>query len=254
MEIKELKEILSTWKVKFDKKILKNYKPDDDVSILLKQLDAPMRVLIESIPLWNIPGLGPSKSAELWKRGVRPNTIKTIRDELPLITQLWLKYNPIQKFPREIIDPIIKRFIPQDETEYMVVGSYRRKRPTCNDIDIVYWGPSLEKFLKRLAERHGKSWIVFSKGPAKVSGLYLSSKGNVEIDIWIANQKNKAAMILYSTGSRLFNIKMRYFAKRAGYMLNQYGLFKNNKLIPLKTEEDIFKYIGLKYKEPEKRE
>jgi DNA polymerase (family 10) len=46
---------------------------------------------------------------------------------------------------------------------------------------------------------------------------------------------------------------MRNIAKKLGYKLNEYGIFKGNKNIHVETEEEIFKLIGMKYLEPQER-
>ena len=46
---------------------------------------------------------------------------------------------------------------------------------------------------------------------------------------------------------------MRNIAKKYGYKLNEYGLFKGSKNIYVESEEDIFKLLGMKYLEPQER-
>jgi DNA polymerase (family 10) len=59
--------------------------------------------------------------------------------------------------------------------------------------------------------------------------------------------------MLYSTGSKENNIRMRAKAKSQGLLLNQYGLFKKGEKINLKTEKDYYDYLGMKYLEPHER-
>ena len=63
--------------------------------------------------------------------------------------------------------------------------------------------------------------------------------------------------MLYFTGSGEFNKNMRLFAKKKGYKLNEYGLYKIGKDKELKmkthTEKDIFTLLGLDYIEPQNR-
>ena len=64
-------------------------------------------------------------------------------------------------------------------------------------------------------------------------------------------------MLLYSIGSKKFNIKMRTLAKRKGYLLNQYGIFKykadqknisqSDEPIHVKSERDFFKILDIPY-------
>ena len=77
------------------------------------------------------------------------------------------------------------------------------------------------------------------------------------LDIRLIPLESFFTAYLYFTGSYEFNERMRGIAKRQGYKLNEYGLYKKTgdtyKLIKVKSEEDIFKVLGMDYVEPEKR-
>jgi DNA polymerase/3'-5' exonuclease PolX len=65
-------------------------------------------------------------------------------------------------------------------------------------------------------------------------------------------------MLLYATGSKQFNIRMRGIAKRMGYVLNQYGLYKlpinpNSTPLPVNSEKDFFKILEIPYIPPPNR-
>ena len=56
------------------------------------------------------------------------------------------------------------------------------------------------------------------------------------------------------TGSKEFNLRMRSYAKKLGYTLNQKGLMLHGKYLPgFNTEMDIFKYLNYNYKDPKDR-
>ena len=67
-------------------------------------------------------------------------------------------------------------------------------------------------------------------------------------------------MLLYAIGSKKSNIKMRSLARRKGYILNQYGLYKlkdyntkNAEPMPVKSERDFFKILKIPYVSPHNR-
>jgi len=62
------------------------------------------------------------------------------------------------------------------------------------------------------------------------------------------------AALLYFTGSKNFNIRMRNAAIAKGWKLNEYGLWDGDKLIAGKTEEEIFEALGWEFVEPTARE
>jgi DNA polymerase (family 10) len=100
---------------------------------------------------------------------------------------------------------------------------------------------------------------VYAKGPNKASAIITVSKKNYKLDIFHAEPDELPAAILYATGSKEFNVKMRALAKRRGFLLNQRGLFslntsgKSGKRVPLKTERDYFSALGLTYVSPDMR-
>ena len=76
-----------------------------------------------------------------------------------------------------------------------------------------------------------------------------------KIDIFRTPIKNKYTMLLYSTGSKNFNIRMRVIAKKQNYILNQTGLYKlpSKTLIIVSSEQDIFNKLNIKYILPKYR-
>ena len=59
--------------------------------------------------------------------------------------------------------------------------------------------------------------------------------------------------LLYFTGSKNFNRKLRQIALQKSLKLNEYGLFKNNKSIKADSEEEIFKLLDIPYVNPSDR-
>ena len=73
------------------------------------------------------------------------------------------------------------------------------------------------------------------------------------IDIRFVPFQSYYSALLYFTGSFQLNREMRQVAKKLGYKLNEYGLYKNKKLIKVNSEKDIFDKLKLKYQEPKYR-
>jgi DNA polymerase/3'-5' exonuclease PolX len=247
---------------------------NDNVDNVSKLFDKKTLEYYESIPLWSVKGLGPSKAVLLWKAGVRPGNLEKHINKLPDETKLWLKYKPMDRIPHKLVelignkfyDPIYEFFLKvkkvKKPSRVELVGSFRRQKPTSGDVDILWFAnqpeETIESLLEVIQKVHGTNWIPISAGPAKIAGIYkFSATRCVEVDLWIAasDPVSRAAMRLYSTGSKKFNILMRHIAKTKGYKLNQYGLYDSRgKLMNLKSEEEIFAAIGLKYREPPARE
>ena len=75
------------------------------------------------------------------------------------------------------------------------------------------------------------------------------------IDIRFVTYESFHSALLYFTGSADLNKKMRQLAKTKGYKLSEYGLFKltTGERIKTKSEEDIFKKLGMSYIDPKLR-
>jgi DNA polymerase (family 10) len=156
-----------------------------------------------------------------------------------------------EKIGNEILTDLIK--IPGVQ-KTSLAGSLRRKKETIGDIDIII-----------LAEpRHRKKIVsriislpqvekVLAKGITKVS-LVLKQK-NVQVDIRLVHDYEYGAAMLYFTGSKEHNIKLRIIAKQRGYKINEYGIFDavTNKRLAGETEEEMYQFLKLKYIPPEQR-
>ncbi|MDD5729889.1 MAG: helix-hairpin-helix domain-containing protein, partial [Candidatus Omnitrophica bacterium] len=131
-----------------------------------------------------------------------------------------------------------------------VAGSLRRRKETVRDIDILVISDKPEKIMDTFA---GLPTVkdVLAKGDTKAS---VRTKGDIQIDCRVVEDGSFGAALLYFTGSRNFNIKIRQLAIKKGLKVNEYGVFKKDKFVCGKTEEEIFKVLGLPYIEPELRE
>jgi DNA polymerase (family 10) len=89
------------------------------------------------------------------------------------------------------------------------------------------------------------------------NGLKKSSvkmKAGFDIDIRVVPEKSYGAALQYFSGSKEHNIALRKIALEKGLKLNEYGVFRNNKYIAGKTEESVYKMLGLQWIYPEIRE
>ncbi|MCM8797538.1 MAG: DNA polymerase/3'-5' exonuclease PolX [Candidatus Omnitrophica bacterium] len=131
-----------------------------------------------------------------------------------------------------------------------VAGSLRRKKETVRDIDILIASehpqPIMDTFIKIPSVKD-----VLAQGKTKSS---VRTRDDVQVDCRIVEEKSFGAALLYFTGSKNFNIKLRQIAIKDGWKLNEYGLFKKNGFLAGRSEEEIFERLGLAYIEPELRE
>jgi len=129
-------------------------------------------------------------------------------------------------------------------------GSLRRRKETVRDIDILVTSSRPKKIMDVFTElRQVKE--VLSKGETKSSVL---TEDGIQVDVRVVKPKSFGAALLYFTGSKEHNIKLRKLAVKKGWKVNEYGLFRKNKWLAGKTEEEIFKKFKLPFIIPELRE
>ena len=153
---------------------------------------------------------------------------------------------------------VLKELDPS--AELTIAGSYRRKKETSGDIDILINTPSVKnnsifnKFIDKLYENEYMK-DEFSRGQKKFMGICSMNAIGRRIDIMYTKSQEYPFAILYFTGSMEFNVKMRGELLEKELSLNEYGIKKNGKYIKheCKTEKDVFKYLGYEYVEPENR-
>jgi len=223
--------------------------------------------------LSNVYGIGPKKAEELVKEGVK--NIKELRNRQNELLndkqKIGLKYyeDILQRIPREEIDIYKKIFydifmdVATKDTIFEIVGSYRRGAISSGDIDVIISSNNVDvynKFLDKLIEK--KIIIeILSRGEKKclvVARVYDNTARRV--DFLYTPPEEFPYAILYFTGSKAFNTVMRAHALKNKLSLNEHGLYKKTgpkkeeKInINAKTEQDIFEYLGLEYKEPTER-
>lgn len=224
---------------------------------LPKEKESLLDTLVKNI------GIGKKKAQDLINEGLKNvNDLKKKKwfDKLPKETQLMIKTSPLRKIKNSDIKKLEKIFIKCKSYETIFVGSYRRNKSYSRDIDIMLVSNNKEDLVNYInyIKKKLDDIIVYSSGKDKISFVFktLETKGKYyKADVFRTPKKYKAGMLLYSTGSKEFNIKMRYKAKLKGYILNQYGLYdrKNKTHYNIKSEKGIFKKLNMEYLEPDKR-
>ena len=130
-------------------------------------------------------------------------------------------------------------------------GSLRRRKETVGDVDILIG--ALKKDAPEIMTHFVKYTHVenvLAQGKTK-SSVILNT--GIQVDLRVVEEKSYGAALHYFTGSKAHNIAIRDRAKKKGLKVNEYGVFKGEKQIGGKTEEEIFKAVGLPFIIPELR-
>ncbi len=131
-----------------------------------------------------------------------------------------------------------------------VAGSVRRHKEIVKDIDLLVTAKDPKKIHDAFV-KYPQVESVIAHGETKSS---VALKSGMNSDLRTVSEKEFPFALYYFTGSKEHNVEMRTIAKRAGYKINEYGLFKGTRFIPCQSEEAIFEKFGFHYIPPELRE
>jgi DNA polymerase (family 10) len=128
-------------------------------------------------------------------------------------------------------------------------GSVRRRQETIGDIDTLMTAKHPEKVMD-IFVRMPEVEEILSRGPTKTT---VRLKFGIQADVRILPPEDYGSALQYFTGDKNHNIETRKIAIGKGMKLNEYGIFRGKKKIGGKTEEEIYKILGMKWMEPEIR-
>lgn len=234
--------------------------------------------LLKKVPegllaLLGIPGLGPKTVAMLWKKadiknevdlrqklesgeltslpGMGLKKLETLRKNLAFVQTAGQRVRLGQSLPvAEAIALQLKNLKQVKQIAY--AGSLRRGKETVGDIDLLVAAEPRQSvlisdaFVKLVPQAK-----VQAKGTTKTS---IRTQEGFQIDLRIVHPDQFGATMMYFTGSKQHNILLRERAIKQGLKLNEYGLFCGDKSVAGKTEQGVYKAIGLSWIPPELRE
>ena len=131
-----------------------------------------------------------------------------------------------------------------------VAGSLRRMKETVRDIDILVVSSKAEAVMSHFVKFPDVSEVL-AKGSTKSSVVL---RDGVQVDVRVVGKNVFGSAMQYFTGSKEHSIALRNIAIKKGLKLSEYGLFKGKKVVASRTEEDVYKKLGLSYIDPEMRE
>ena len=235
----------------------------------LENLKKQMPANIEA--LTSIEGMGPKSVKKLYEtlkiktlddlaraakqhkireiKGFGPRTEKNILEHLELARRGTKRI--LLGFALPIAEEIKERVKKEGSvSQVMVTGSLRRMKETIGDIDILTYSTDPERtadFFVAMPDVRE----VLGKGVTKCSIIL---KSNIRVDLRIVEARSFGSALIYFTGSKDHNIKLRKVAMGNSYKLNEYGLFKKDQQIAGETEEEVYGKLGMDWIPPELRE
>ncbi|MFQ5529312.1 MAG: DNA polymerase/3'-5' exonuclease PolX [Gemmatimonadota bacterium] len=244
------------------------------------------------VALTRLPGVGPKKARKLWD-ALDVTTIddlevaaeegkvaelegfgeKTQNKILEGITRYRTRQGRFRLAEvDELIQPLLEWLSEDDSVDGVeVAGSYRRRRETVGDVDILVISSAHQAVIERLVA-YSQVRRVDLAGETRAT-VHLAS--NLQVDLRVLDEQDAGAALVYFTGSKEHNIALRKRALERGLSVSEYGVFQLaepdaaaaeeevvlsttgrelGERVAGRTEEDIYECLGLPFIPPELRE
>ncbi len=131
-----------------------------------------------------------------------------------------------------------------------VAGSFRRRKETVGDLDLLVTCKRAGPVMERLAGYEAVA-DVLARGGTKMT---VRLRNGLQLDLRVVPEKSYGAALQYFTGSKDHSILLRRRGQERGLKINEYGVFRGNKAIAGRTEEEVYEAVGLPWIPPELRE
>lgn len=236
--------------------------------------------ILEEIPrsvldLLRIPGMGPKKGAMLYRelgianldqlkeaceagvvadlKGFGAKTVESILSGIEIADAAnkrvyWAKADATAKQILEYMQSC------EDIIKIELAGSYRRRRETVGDLDILVVSENAEAVMDHFGDYHLVESVI-GRGDTKMS---VRIEESLQVDLRVVPAESFGAALQYFTGSKDHNVVLRGLAKQKGLKINEYGVFKvegdSETYVAGASEEDVYAAMELPVFPPELRE
>jgi DNA polymerase (family 10) len=243
----------------------------------LEQLKAlHRRVPPDLADLMNIPGLGAkrvkllhealgvtnrSELAEAARQG-RVREVDGFGEKTEENIRDYLEHAPEQEGEGRVrlaaAEPVAASLVDYLEAheatgQVQVAGSFRRRKETVGDLDVLVTAAAREGVIDYFTEYEDIT-DVRSQGETRATVML---RGDIQVDLRVVSPESYGAALLYFTGSKAHNLRLRNMAVDNGLKINEYGVFedgKNGERIAGEAEAGIYAVFDLPYIVPELRE
>ena len=237
-------------------------------------------VPLSLIDIMRINGVGPKKAAMFWKElGITTvEELKTAATEGRLRDLPKMGEKSEQKilagiealsrytgrtrlgdaYPqaRSLLDALLEL---DESVRGEIAGSIRRGRPTIGDVDLLIASDNAEPIMQRFIEQPGINRVL-GEGATKTS---IEMNSGLQVDLRVVPESHWGTALVYFTGSKNHNIRLRDMARSRQYTLNEDAyspvdsggnIVEDGERITCSTEADVYHFLDLPYIAPELRE
>ena len=255
------------------------------LSALEEMLEQVPASLIE---LMHLPGVGPKKAQKLWdelgvesvddlERAAKAGMVAELagfgeKSQQKILAGIEEYRQHRSRVPLVEADrhvgPLVEYLSECPQIERLeVAGSYRRRRETVGDIDLLAVATDAAPVMERFLAYPQVAGVEMS-GTTR-SSIHLRS--GLEVDLRVVPPESYGAALVYFTGSKEHNIKLRQRGLERSLRVSEYGVFReeDRKARPEKAherdpyagervagaeEEDVYRALDLPWIPPELRE
>jgi len=229
------------------------------------------KVPVELSELSRIEGLGPKNIRALYEQlgvhtvaeleaAARAGRVRALphfgeKSEQKILRGIGFLAQRRGRFPLGAVLPLMRELTARLEKvsgvrRVAIAGSIRRGKETIGDGDVLVVASrpaAVMEFFTTMPE----VVHVIGKGSTK-SSVKLAS--GIDVDLRVVPEQSWGAALHYFTGSKAHNVKLRRLAQDRDLKLNEYGLFRGDRAIAGRTEEEVYDALGLPFIAPELRE
>lgn len=188
--------------------------------------------------------------------GFGDKTQQSILEEIEARTEGGPERFPLVR-AEEFAGPLVEHLKKSKKVkEITVAGSYRRRKETVGDLDILVTCKrgAREKVMERFTGFEDVEKVV-SRGKTKSTVILRSG---LQVDLRVVAQVSYGSALVYFTGSKPHNIAVRRSGQGKNLKISEYGVFKgtgeNEERVAGKTEEKVYQTVNLPFIPPELRE
>jgi DNA polymerase (family 10) len=218
-----------------------------------------------------VEGLGPKNIKALYEelgvrtvadleKAARAGRIRSLphfgaKSEEKILKGIEFLQRSSRRFPLGAVLPLMREIESRlrairSVKQVAIAGSIRRYKETVGDGDVLVVSTTpaavMDAFVAMPEVVH-----VHGKGHTKSS---VKLESGMDVDLRVVPAESFGAALNYFTGSKAHNVALRRIAQEKKLKLNEYGIFRGEKAIAGRSEEEVYAALGLPYIPPELRE
>jgi len=223
------------------------------------------------VELLTIPEVGPRKARLLWEKlgvqsvadaekAARAGKLRDLpglgeRSEQRILEAIESLQHRSKRIPLGVAWPVAQELTQALREQLRIstvepVGSLRRMRDTIGDIDLLAADSRPERVTQAFVKLPQVAEVL-SHGPTRASVLL---HNGLQVDLRSLPPERYGSLLQYFTGSQAHNVALRALAQTRDLSLSEYGFRRGDQEILCRTEDEVYRTLGLPWIPPELRE